>query len=100
MKAFIATVVSVLILIACASTTALKKEARGIKVSTREPAMNCKELGPVSGNPGIDVKNLVGNYESQQGSDNIMKNQAAELGANYIHASKEGANFGTAYKCP
>jgi hypothetical protein len=88
-----------IILASCTSTTNLTDAGQRVKVSTREPSQNCKELGQISGSK-LSAKNFVGVGETQEGFTNIMKNRAAEMGANYVHVGMPGLPMGVAYSCP
>jgi hypothetical protein len=82
-------------LAACASTGLTEAGAK-VRLMKADPPAGCKEIGNVSGDyAGFPVE--------EGASKNVMRNHAAEQGANYVRwdtAAANGIVSGTAYKCP
>lgn len=83
-----------LVIVGCASTEKINPEAQKVKVMKADPAASCDEKGPVD-STGWDRDPVA--------ISNRFKNQAANMGANYIRlesTTREGFQRGTAFKCP
>lgn len=94
--------------------------ATHVLITPIAPAKNCKYLGQVVGNQGnFFTGSWTSNKNLEVGAMNDLKNQAAKLGANYVHlitnrAGNTGSldqfggsleqtnvtNLGNAYSCP
>ena len=90
-------VVCSLSLAGCAA--ALTPGGQAVRLMKADPPANCQELGTVSGHGGFEA--------SIEKAKNRMRNEAAEMGANYVRwevvSSSNPGNVsvtGTAYKCP
>lgn len=106
-------------LVGC-SAKELKPQARNVIVSRHAPSKNCRILGNVVGEQG---GSFTGGWTSNRklmiGAMNDLKNQAYEMGGNYVvlEESKAGqtssgtwyssssqqtdvTNMGTVYRCP
>jgi hypothetical protein len=80
----------------CAST-ALTAAGSKVQLMKADPPQGCREIGNVDG-----TYNFVGSA-SEGDSKNVMRNRAAELGANYVRwesVSPNGMVAGTAFQCP
>ncbi|MDF2940575.1 MAG: Cytochrome c type biosis protein CycH [Gammaproteobacteria bacterium] len=126
MKKLVFLAASALLLVGCQSTP-LTPQAASIMVSPNPSVpQGCKYLGQVIGNQGnFFTGGFTSNKNLEQGAINDMKNQASQLGANYIQmitdragvtgsgsmdmnsgfgsSSEQETNVtytGNAYKCP
>lgn len=94
MKIFFLTLIATL-LAGCASATKLTSAGEKVRLMKDDPPKECKELGNVE---GFDTWN-----GDTNNSKNIIRNNAADIGANYVRfetAEKFGKVTGTAFKCP
>jgi hypothetical protein len=120
MKKLTLLVASALLMAGCSSTP-LMPQAASIMVSPNPSVpQGCKYLGQVIGNQGnFFTGSYTSNKNLEQGAINDLKNQASQLGANYVQLITDragntgGMNAGTgglsetnvtytgnAYKCP
>lgn len=120
----IGAVVAVCLVMSGCSSIPMDPGANRIIASPTKPPRACKYLGQVVGNQGnFFTGGWTSNKNLEVGAMNDMKNQAAKLGANYVHlitnragvtGSMGGAdgnfsgttqqtnvtNMGNAYSCP
>ena len=88
-----------LVLSGCA-TVALTRAGSSVAVMKADPAPNCREVGDVTGADNGFSENPMASAK------NVMRNQAADLGANYVRldtASRVQGWLhltGTAFTCP
>ncbi|NYT61257.1 DUF4156 domain-containing protein [Alcaligenaceae bacterium] len=97
----------------CAATQATQKGLT-VRLVTETPAAECKHLGEVIGSQGNWVTgDFTSNKSLMQGARNDLRNQAAEMGGNYVllqdtSHSRAWGSLGTTsstiagqvYKCP
>lgn len=84
------------VILGCASTGLTAAGAK-VQLMKADPPAGCKELGSVDGS-----HNYVGRA-NEAASKNVLRNRAADLGANYVRmetVSSAGIIAGTAYQCP
>lgn len=102
--------------IAGCSATALSPQAAAVELSPNPAPKGCKYVGNITGNQGnFFTGSWTSNKNLEQGAVNDVKNQAANLGANYVQlitnrAGVTGAQggqsqtnvtmSGNAYRCP
>jgi hypothetical protein len=122
----IATIVVIPSIIALAGCSAipLKKQAGSVLVSMHTPASDCQFLGQVHGQQGnFFTGDFTSNENLENGAMNDLRNQAIDLGANYVSLITDRASStmsgysgqygggmsgdqtgvylsGNAYKCP
>ena len=93
-----APMVSLACLLACA-VPAVSARGAEVRLMKADPAADCQEVGQVEG-----FFNGDGKEKSSEGAKAILRNKAAERGANYVRletTNAEGTNWaGTAFKCP
>jgi hypothetical protein len=73
----------------------LTEGGRRVTLNKEDPPSGCTEIGSLKGDgTGIDLEN----------SKNLLRNRAAERGANYVRFEvvlfEESVAAGTAYRCP
>lgn len=97
-----------LLMVGCVSTrtTPLEPSANEVSMGTAVPSADCTQVGPVNGyeygfKPGDLLVGAVGvaRVESGEGQSNIMRNRAAQQGANYVQLTVGNAT-GIAFRCP
>ena len=102
MKKFSIILFCILTLLGCATTASLSSMGKGVKLGKSDPDTACKEL------ESLDIKNSWG---TPTDSKNLLRNKAADLGANYVRLDSltsltiagDNAGYmisGTAFKCP
>lgn len=77
---------------ACASKT-LTTAGQAVRLQKSDPPEQCSELGSVSARTAFDL----------DGAKNIMRNEAAEKGGNYVRWDTVEGEYhltGSAYACP
>ena len=95
--------ISSIITLAGCSAIPLKKQAGSVLVSTHTPSKDCKFLGQVDGQQGnFFTGDFTSNENLENGAMNDLRNQALDLGANYVslitdRASSTVSGYGSEY---
>ena len=101
------------LMIAGCTAIPVHNNAKGIRITSMEPVGDCKLLGEVYGSQGNWITGIfTSNLNLLKGARNDMRNQAADLGANYvkltnsrfvgsifISGSDNATLVGNAYRC-
>jgi len=95
---------SAMFLASCSSVVLLKPEAEKVKISSQDPAKECKEMQMIE----YILQPQAYGEGAFTSAQNGLRNKAAEMGANYVKINQQITNekgdlvrlVGTTFKCP